>query len=62
MQTDSPTSDNPSKAHNIDLLNEIDLNLPEDDPVKLKIRDNLANIASKRWAIALSHDKLDNAV
>ena len=32
-QTDSPTSDNPSNAHKIDLLNEIDLNLSEDDPV-----------------------------
>ena len=57
-QTDSPTSDNPSNAHNIDLLNEIDLNPSEDDPVGPKIHDNLANIANKRWGIALSHDKL----
>ena len=57
-QTDSPTSDNPSNAHDIDLLKEIDLNLSEADPAGPKIHDNLANIANKRWGIALSNDKL----
>ena len=56
--TDSPTSDNPNKAHDIAILKEIDLNLSEADPVGPKIHDNLANIANKRWGIALSHDKL----
>ena len=53
-----PTSDNPSNAHDIDLLKEIDLNLSEADPAGPKIHDNLANIANKRWGIALSNDKL----
>ena len=41
-----------------DYLKSLEADLADDDPVGTNIQQNLANIASKRWGISLSPDKL----
>jgi len=53
-----PAQDTPNESPHDGLLQTIALDLAEVEPTGPKDNENLANIAIKRWGIALSNDKL----
>ncbi|KAL9977229.1 hypothetical protein ACROYT_G014609 [Oculina patagonica] len=62
LLTGEDGAENPEVAiaptEEVEILKSLEADFDDDEPVGQKIQHNLANIASKRWEVSLSNDKL----